>query len=337
MFKKAISDAEEVAADIKEKAQTEAEAEASRIITQAELKIQEIEGRAEIAAQRKAGEIISEAHRKAEIIEVDARQRALLFLAMASDELTEEIGEEYERAYSKFYASLQKLIADRKDVEKELKDRAAKLGESKRFRLLRSEAALLDISRSVASPIEEPTSTEESPKPEDTTDKKVEETTEPEEKVDGPIELEGEDAIPEATAEPQRELPERRFPEKGSRKGKDKSVSPILDNKELYAGEVEFAIDPQVELQLLSKLYDYLMTLPEMRVLYTQGSWEAGTTITVAIEQPIPLMKLISEIPGVAVTAEILEENNPAKRRLSLLPGMEDKEVEIIKLVLNEA
>ena len=386
MFRRAIADAEEVASDIKKRAQAEAEAEARRIIAQAELQVRERNEGAEIDAQRKTDEIMSEANKKATTIEVEARQRALLFLARSSEELAKQIGQEYERAYSRLNSSLQQLVAEGQNTQKELRDRVANLLETSNSKLLGFEANLLDTSQVVESSAEESTPAiietaiegaskqevedsiqpegeelkeylEESVQPEgEAPEEKIRESFQPEievieegikepieleeeiveEKVEGHIELEAEAAAPGLAYEPSGELREQHLTKKGSRRRKDESVAPILDEKELYRGEVEFVIPPQTELQLVSKVYDYLLTIPDLRILYTKGSWDQGTIITVTMEQPMPLMRLMLKIPGVAVTPNLVEEDTSVVEKSSLSPGEKEKIVKRIKLILYE-
>ncbi|MFC2022486.1 hypothetical protein ACFLTR_04705, partial [Chloroflexota bacterium] len=135
LLKTAIADAEQIAGSIKMRAQTEAEAEAARIIAEARLEVEKIKGKAEINAQKQAEEILSAASRQAEITEVEAKYKALQFLIRAGEEVEKELGEDYKRAYARLSASLQNLINEGQNIAMELKDKTADLWESKRFEL----------------------------------------------------------------------------------------------------------------------------------------------------------------------------------------------------------
>ncbi|MFC1934216.1 hypothetical protein ACFLXX_03590, partial [Chloroflexota bacterium] len=119
--------------------------------------------------------------------------------------------------------------------------------------------------------------------------------------------------------------------------GEVESALPKLDSQTLYTGEVELTIASQAELPLVSRLYNHLQTIPELKILYTKGSWDQGTTITVVLEQPLPLISILSQTSGVAVTPELLEKGALARGKAdSPLRGGE-KAVKRIKLILKEA
>ncbi|MFB0559400.1 MAG: hypothetical protein ACETVS_02580 [Dehalococcoidales bacterium] len=153
------------------------------------------------------------------------------------------------------------------------------------------------------------------------------------EEVEQPAQLREEAAVSEAaevtTEEHLREeRPDRR---------RHKPAPVKLDSKALYAGEVELIIAPPVELKTVSKLYSYLQIVPELKILYTRGSWDQGTTITVVLEKPMPFLKLMSEIPGVEVTPELLEKDELVTGKSSLPLKTGAKAVKRIKLDLKEA
>jgi len=236
LLKTAIADAEQIVASIKMRTQTEAEAEAARIIAQVKLEAEEIKGRAEIAVQKQAEDILSAANRKAEITVEEAKQKALRFLIKAGE-------------------------------------------------------------------------------------------------VEQPVQLEAEATVSEAVEV----ITEEHLPEEKPGREEHKPAPVKLDSRAPYAGEVELIIAAPLELKLVSKLYNYLQTIPELRILYTRGSWDQGTTIAVVLEKPIPLISLISEIPGVEVTPELLKKESLAKGKSSSLLRGEKGEVKRIKLVLKEA
>ena len=288
LLKTAIADAEEIVASIKVRAQTEAEAEATRIIAQAKLEIQEIKDKAEIAAQKQAEDILSAASRKAEITEVEAKQKALQFLIRASE-------------------------------------------------------ALLSTSEAVAPPIETLAAVETELKPDIVGRQKVEEPVQLqeealEEKVEEPVQLQ-EEALEEKVEEPvqlQEEALEEELEERGD-KGEPRPAPPKLDSQAVYSGEVELIMASPVELKLVSRLYNYLQTVPELRILYTRGSWDQGTTITVVLDKPMPLIGLISETPGVEVIPELLEKDSVVTGKSGPLSRGAERGVLSIKLNLKEA
>ena len=136
-----------------------------------------------------------------------------------------------------------------------------------------------------------------------------------EEKVEEPVRLE-EEVLEEKVEEP---------------------VPVKLDSQALYTGRVELIVASPIELKLVSSLYNYLQTVPELKILYTRGSWDQGTTITVALEKAIPLIGILLRTPGVEVTPELLEKDSLATGKSgSPLRGGEQR-VKRIKLILKEA
>ena len=105
------------------------------------------------------------------------------------------------------------------------------------------------------------------------------------------------------------------------------------DSKALYAGEVELAVTVPVDLKLVSKLYNGLQTIPELRILHTIGSVNQGTIITVVLDKPMPLAKLIaSKVPGIAVIPELPEKDASVKERSDLVLGKRQTGVRRLRL-----
>ncbi len=307
ILKTAVTDAEQMAASIKMKAQAEAEAEGARIITQAKQGNQEIKRKAEIAAQKETEEILSVANKKAEITEVEAKQQALLFLLRAREEIETEVRAEYKKAYARLSSSLQDLVDEGQNIETELKSKRAQLWGNKNFELQEHAAILLNSSAEVAPPPETP-ATEES--------------------VEQPVQLQQEEAAEEPTAEPAQLQQEEET--------NSTQLKPA-DSQTLYTGEVELTIAIPVELRMVSKLYNYLQTIPDIKILRTTGSWDRGTTITVVADKPIPLINIITEIPDVAVIAELVQKDSSTKRTSSSPQKAGGEETKRIKLTLKEA
>ena len=113
----------------------------------------------------------------------------------------------------------------------------------------------------------------------------------------------------------------------------------ILDSQALYSGEVDLIIAAPLELKAVFRLFNHLQTTPDLRVLRTEGSLDRGTTITVVLDKPTPLISFILETPGVEVTPELLKKSVPAAEKLDLPPAAREKEKETkrIKLTLKEA
>jgi len=365
LLKTAVTDAEQFAASIKMKAQAEAEAEAAEIITQARQEDQEIKRRAEIAAQKEAEDILSAANKKAEdilsvvdrkdeITEVEARQNALLFLLRAREEIEKEVREEYKDAYARLSSSLQNLMDEGQNIEVELKSKRAQLWESKNFELKEHEAALLEASGEAVPPAE-------ALAPEEVEEKKIEQPEKPrgrrrrklkeqpaqlqeeevtEEKIEQPAQFQEEEVV--VSAEPAKATTEEAVEQHPLDEIPDEEETPSTqlkprESQTLYVGEIELAIAIPVELRAVSKFYNYLQTIPDVKILRTTGSWDRGTTITVVADKPVPLISTISEIPGVEVISELSQQDSSVKGTLSSRRREGGKGVKKIKLTLKEA
>jgi hypothetical protein len=107
-----------------------------------------------------------------------------------------------------------------------------------------------------------------------------------------------------------------RSAEEGHGAEKTKPVSLKRDSQSLYTGQVELTIDVPVDPNIVSKLYNYLQTTPEIKFVRTSGSWNRGTTITVALDKPIPLISVLSsKIPEAEVIPEQLGKDGFVKDR----------------------
>jgi len=344
LLKTVVADAEEMAASIKLRAQAEAEGEAAKIIDLARQEDQEIKKRAEIAAQKERENIISVANEQAEVIEAEAKQRAILFLLMAREEIEKEVREEYKRAYSRLSSSLQNFLSEGQNIEVELQDKRMQLWESKSFELKGPEAALLKTSGEVVPPPEALAAEEEeqiAQSQEEAEGEKIEqpaqlqeETSEEEQTFQVQEEAEGEKI--EQSAQLQEETSEEEQTVQVQEEAGSAQLRPE-DSQTLYTGEVELAIAMPVELKMVSKLYNYLQTIPDIKILRTTGSWDRGTTITVVADKPVPLISRISAIPDVEVTPELLQGDNLAKGVSSSLRKAGAKGAKRIKLTLKEA
>ena len=363
-----VTDDEQMAINIKMRARAEAEAEAARIINQAKQEVQEIKLSAEIATEarlateKKATDLLSTVKKKTELIEAEAKQRTLLYLLKAREEIEKQIREDYKKAYSRLSASLQDLMSEGQNIEVELKNKRITLWESKSFELEEMETALIDTAKVAAPPPETLTPEEKTEHPtelkEEATEEKIdqpdqpqeeisreqtEQPTElkeetPEEKIDQPDQLQEEAPVSEPVETITEEPSEQHPPEKVL--DKDESLSTKLnpeDSQTLYTGEIELAIAIPVELSVVSKLYSYLQTISDIKVLRTTGSWDRGTTVTVVADKPIPLISLITKIPDVEVIPELLNQDSSVKGKSSSRSKEGEKEVTRIKLTLKEA
>ncbi len=131
-----------------------------------------------------------------------------------------------------------------------------------------------------------------------------------EEKVQEPVQLRNKATVSEPVAAATAELLEQHLPEERPDREKTEPSLPEQDSHPLYTGEVELAITKPVDPKMVSKLYNYLQTTPEIKLVHTSGSWDRGTTITVVLDKPIPLISVISsKVPEAKATAERPEKD----------------------------
>ena len=275
LLETAVTDAEQIAASIKMKAQTEAEAQATTIISQAEQEAEEVKRRAERAAQRAVEDILAVAKSEAEITEVEAKQKALLFLLRAREDIEKEIGDEYKRVHSRLFSSLQNLLSEAQNIEAELKHKRLQLWENKTLELKKYEAGLLDTHQEAASSetvtpteievgselvsqreVEEPAQLREAPLPE-----KVEEPVQLrektlEQKVEEPVRLR-EETLEQKVEEPA-QLREASLSEKVE--------EPTQLQEEPLVAKVEEPIQPQPEAVISEPVVEAAGELLERRL-----------------------------------------------------------------------
>ena len=84
------------------------------------------------------------------------------------------------------------------------------------------------------------------------------------------------------------------------RQAKETAKRENKKSAELYTGTVKLAITPPVDLGQLKKLEESLSPLKDLRVLLVGGSTTEGNEIIVLIENPIPLLDILSEMSPVA-------------------------------------
>lgn len=368
LLRTAIADAEKIAESIKASAEQEARAESSRIVAQAELEARKIREGAEIAAQQRAEAIIAEAKKQAEITGTELKHHTLQFLINASEEVKKEISKDYNEAYSRLSSSLQDIMTESENIERLFKDKVTNLWESKGLELKEFETALLGTSTTTSAETQsdsEPDTAEITGELANLEENPITETPgEPVNLEDEPItEIAGELAnlaeelanleenpIAEIAEEPanlKEETPAETVEEPVRVKNKNKNTKDtekgernlppvIIGGETPFTGTIELSIASPVELNLVSKLYSFLQNVPELRILYTRGSWDKGTTITVVLEKTMPLIGILSNIPGVKVIAEMLAAGNQTREKSGTLIRGDGRPLQRIGLTLEE-
>ncbi|MEE9398805.1 MAG: hypothetical protein V3V23_00880, partial [Dehalococcoidales bacterium] len=66
-----------------------------------------------------------------------------------------------------------------------------------------------------------------------------------------------------------------------------------------------------VDPKMVSKLYHYLQTTPEIKFVRTSGSWDRGTTVTIVLDKPTALVSVLSSrLPEAEIDTELPEKND---------------------------
>lgn len=380
LIEAAVSDAERIAADIREKARSDANAEATRVLAQANLEAEQLKAKAEVIAREEALNIISEAIQTADGIEIEAKKRAVQFLVQQSQLIEKEIAREYRLALAKLSANLQSLSSDSDKINLQLKRKMAMLAANKSLALNEAKTALLGTAEGAASPFETPPGiTNKSASGIDTKADRAGLSVKKEHKHSRkrpalPVEIQPEPVLPAhavdfklekavsaATAEPAGvDVKEPALVAAAPEAVKQKTSDPPyatgpaapgaviqpeaelptlldVDTQTQYSGEVELMVVPPVDLKLVTQLYNFLQTIPELKVLYTRGSWDQGTTIVVVLEKPFPLIKAITAIPNVSVSIGVLEKDAAAGGKTISLLRRKDRAAKRLGLILKEA
>jgi len=389
-IERVVTDVEQIVANIKIKAQKEAEEEAVRIIDQAKQGAAEISKKAEAAARKKAEDVLSALNKNGEISKAEARQMVQLYLLRAREEIEKEVREEYRQAHSRLLHSLLGTTAEvppsieipslettfpptpslpqtkieleitskEKEAELNFKEEAKRLAkEAKEAREKEKQEAKLAAKEEANRLAEKDQKAKEALKQakkqaklaakgkvEIKTEKSKEtaemqmvaeeeaipaneeetfvKSEEPNETIEAQVMAE-EEAIPgneeetlikseepnetiEAQEQVEREITEELLLQPSPEAIPDeKEAVPVtleLDRKAPYEGEVEIAVSVPVDPAAVSTLYNHLQMTPEIKILYTRGSWDKGTAITVTIDKPLRLIDVISRIPGINIT-----------------------------------
>ena len=141
----------------------------------------------------------------------------------------------------------------------------------------------------------------------------------PAEKAGETVQIREEAIVTEPAEAKVEEILEPQLPEEKLGGEETEPVSIKQDGHSLYTGEVEIDVARPVEPKVVSKLYNYLQTTPEIKFVRTSGSWDRGTTITVVLDKPVSLISVLSaKIPEAIVTPERPEMGGFVKGRRGL-------------------
>jgi len=400
IIERAVTDAEQLAASIKTRAQQEAVEEAAKIIGEAKQKADEIRRQTEMATKEETGDILEELNTKARLIEEEAKQRVESLLLQVRQEIGKEVKEEYKEAHAKLLRSLMKgaevalpSAETPASVRIELKtgiavqgsgDKLTKEDAKRKSEKAREKRNAVGTNQGKPSWLEQiglrkKGQTKPASVNEDKTREKAEEAQKNKTPSDGgkpwwKLEIGSRkkaalEAAPSAKkneeteqpsitqtetvqkepnpVQPSREAPLPKAAEPAARRpsvqprieNKPDNQEPVgvpqkLDKEAIYEGEIELAIAVPVDPAAVSKLYNYLQSTPDMKILYTRGSWDRGTTIAVTLDKPLPFIGMISKISGLTIAPGLPQKENLVKGTSGSLLGAKRKEVAKIDLIL---
>ena len=119
--KRILAEAERDAADLRVRAKREAEAEATRLLTEAQQRSQGIVSDARkqalARAEQEAQSVLDDAHQRADLLETEALRTAHLFLLRAREEIQGQLASETKEVYHRLLSSLQDLMSTAQTVE----------------------------------------------------------------------------------------------------------------------------------------------------------------------------------------------------------------------------
>ncbi len=91
---------------------------------------------------------------------------------------------------------------------------------------------------------------------------------------------------------------EEKAKKEGEKRGAEEEAEPAVVTK-LYKGVVELTIMPPVDLGQLENLEKDLRQVENLRLVLVGGSVDEGNRIVVSAEEPIPLLRILKEMPAV--------------------------------------
>ena len=97
----------------------------------------------------------------------------------------------------------------------------------------------------------------------------------------------------------------------------------------VYDGEVDLQLAPMADMDQVVELHSFLQNIENLRIIRTAGSWDRGTTISVALDHPIALGDLLSTMPNVDARPAGGNGNSTLRSRLSSFGGRSDEREKI--------
>jgi hypothetical protein len=283
--------------------QEKAKAEADELLAEIEKRVKKIDEEEEKAraeavkrAEEQVTRIISDSKQKAqesaEAITAAAEEQGQKIIS-AAEEQVKEINEKAEReALTAKQEAEQLLIRSKKIAEREIKEKFRSVHQE-----MLSTLGLEDIDETTATPIEEATTPEPS-EPVATAIEEVESQTD---------ELqEQQPAIEQEEAEAESELEATAYAQEEASTAEAEGIQPAIEQEEaeqeslpLYEGTVELKIPPPIPFDRMLQLHKNLKQIPEIGVTNVQRLGDKGLTMELRLQSPIPLLKIIGNLPEV--------------------------------------
>ncbi|GAI91953.1 unnamed protein product, partial [marine sediment metagenome] len=255
--------------------------------------LSEVSKKKEAQAEAEAVRIIAQAHQEAEEI----KNKAEIEAQKKSEDILSKVSKKKE---AQAEAEAVRIIAQAHQEAEEIKNKAEIEAQKK------SEDILSKVSKKKEAQAEEG----EQPVQfrEEITEEKIEKITQ----------LRKESTVSELAELIKEELPTQHLAKEMAHSEEPEPAQLRQKDQTVYNGEVELDIDAPVDLNMLSKLYDSLQTISQLRILRTSGSVKQGTTITIVLEKPMPLIDILSSnIPRIQVTQVPPGEESLRKRKWS--------------------
>ncbi|MBI4334361.1 MAG: Flp pilus assembly complex ATPase component TadA [Chloroflexi bacterium] len=111
---------------------------------------------------------------------------------------------------------------------------------------------------------------------------------------------------------------------------------PESTSAESFSGEVDLCFTPGCDLDILSAIYSFVKSNPDLDFLRTTNSWADGPTITVLVEKPVTVNEKFLDIPVIGEKLLLSEVPSPAERVDNPLIGRQARR-RTIKVKLKES
>ncbi|MGB2855634.1 MAG: hypothetical protein WBC61_03175, partial [Dehalococcoidia bacterium] len=224
---------------------------------------------------------------------ISAAEEAGQNILSAAEEQVKEINEKAEgEALTAKQEAEQLLIRSKKIVEREIKEKFQRVHQE-----MLSTLGLEDIDETTATLMEEAT-TPEPFEPVATAIAEAESQTD---------ELqEQQPAIEQEEAEAESELEATAYAQEEASTAESEGIQPAIEQEEaeqesppLYEGTVELKIPPPIPFDRMLQLHKNLKQIPEIGVTNVQRLGDKGLTMELRLQSPIPLLKIIGNLPEV--------------------------------------